>query len=121
MLLIVFFAVLYIMEAEKCGLHRTYISAIECYRRSISLENVQRIADALGIETYNLFWRNEYGAQEIRLDFLTGRLRESFRHTAFFTRLKCNAILIKERDCLLGVNLVEYGRSHPIRGANGIL
>ena len=29
--------------AEKCGLHRTYISAIECYRRSIALENVQRI------------------------------------------------------------------------------
>ena len=41
--------------AEKCGLHRTYISAIECYRRSISLENVQRIADTLGIETYKLF------------------------------------------------------------------
>ena len=41
--------------AEKCGLHRTYISAIECYRRSISLENIQRIADALGIETYKLF------------------------------------------------------------------
>ena len=41
--------------AEKCGLHRTYISAVECYRRSISLENIQRIADALGIETYFLF------------------------------------------------------------------
>lgn len=41
--------------AEKCGLHRTYISAIECYRRSISLENIQRIADALEIETYKLF------------------------------------------------------------------
>lgn len=41
--------------ASKCGMHRTYISAIECYRRSISLENVQRIADALGIETYKLF------------------------------------------------------------------
>ena len=41
--------------AEKCGLHRTYISAIECYRRSISLENIQRIADALGIETFKLF------------------------------------------------------------------
>ena len=40
---------------EKCGLHRTYISAIECHRRSISLENIQRIADALGIETYKLF------------------------------------------------------------------
>lgn len=41
--------------ADKCGLHRTYISAIECYRRSISLENIQRIADALEIDTYKLF------------------------------------------------------------------
>lgn len=41
--------------AEKCGLHRTYISAIECYRRSISLENIQRIADALEIDAYKLF------------------------------------------------------------------
>ena len=41
--------------ANKCGMHRTYISAIERYRRSIALENVQRIADALGIETYKLF------------------------------------------------------------------
>ena len=41
--------------ADKAGLHRTYISAIECYRRSISLENIQRIADALEIETYKLF------------------------------------------------------------------
>lgn len=41
--------------AEKSGLHRTYISAVECYRRSIALENVQRIADALDIETYKLF------------------------------------------------------------------
>ena len=45
--------------AEKCGLHRTYISAIECYRRSIALENVQRIADALEIETYKLFIKEE--------------------------------------------------------------
>ncbi len=41
--------------ADKCGLHRTYISAIECYRRSIALENIQRIADALEIDTYKLF------------------------------------------------------------------
>lgn len=41
--------------AERCGMHRTYISAIECYRRSISLENIQRIADALKVETYQLF------------------------------------------------------------------
>lgn len=44
--------------AEKCGLHRTYISAVECYRRSISLENIQRIADALDIETYKLFFED---------------------------------------------------------------
>lgn len=48
--------------AEKCGLHRTYISAIECYRRSIALENVQRIADALGIEAYKLFMEDEENA-----------------------------------------------------------
>lgn len=41
--------------ADKCGMHRTYISAIECCRRSISLDNIQRIADALEIETYKLF------------------------------------------------------------------
>lgn len=45
--------------ADKCGMHRTYISAIECYRRSISLENIQRIADALEIETYKLFVESE--------------------------------------------------------------
>lgn len=45
--------------AEKCGLHRTYISDIECFRRSISLENVQKIADALEIETYRLFIESE--------------------------------------------------------------
>lgn len=50
--------------ADKCGMHRTYISAIECYRRSISLENIQRIADALEIDTYKLFLEDEnYGAQ----------------------------------------------------------
>lgn len=41
--------------ADKCGMHRTYISAIECFRRSISLENIQRIADALDVKSYILF------------------------------------------------------------------
>jgi len=44
--------------AEKCGLHRTYISAIECNRRSIALENIQRIANSLGVDTYKLFLEN---------------------------------------------------------------
>ncbi len=28
--------------AELCGLHRTYISDVECFRRSISLENIRK-------------------------------------------------------------------------------
>ena len=45
--------------AEECGLHRTYISDIERFRRSIALENIQRISDALEIETYRLFVEGE--------------------------------------------------------------
>lgn len=45
--------------AEMCGLHRTYISDVERFQRSIALENVQKIADALNIETYKLFIENE--------------------------------------------------------------
>jgi len=40
---------------ELSGLHRTYISAVERGKRSISLKNIQRIADALEIETHLLF------------------------------------------------------------------
>lgn len=45
--------------AEKCGLHRTYISAVERQKRSISLKNIQLIADALEIDTYLLFIDNQ--------------------------------------------------------------
>jgi len=45
--------------AERAGLHRTYISAIECGKRSIALDNIQKIADALGVEAYMLFIENE--------------------------------------------------------------
>jgi transcriptional regulator with XRE-family HTH domain len=41
--------------AEKTGLHRTYISAVEREKRSIALDNVQKIADALEVDTYLLF------------------------------------------------------------------
>lgn len=45
--------------AELCGLHRTYISDIECFQRNVSLENVQKIADALKIESYKLLIKEE--------------------------------------------------------------
>lgn len=41
--------------AEIAGLHRTYISDIERFKRSISLENIQKISEALEIEAYKLF------------------------------------------------------------------
>ena len=41
--------------AELCGLHRTYISDVECFRRSIALDNIHKIADALEVDTYKLF------------------------------------------------------------------
>lgn len=44
--------------AEMCGLHRTYISDLERYQRNISLDNIQKIANALKIDTYKLFMEN---------------------------------------------------------------
>lgn len=41
--------------AEKTGLHRTYISAVEREKRNISLDNIQKIASALKIDSYQLF------------------------------------------------------------------
>lgn len=40
---------------EIAGMHRTYISAIERERRSIAIDNIQKLADALNIEAYKLF------------------------------------------------------------------
>lgn len=41
--------------AELAGLHRTYISSLERGQRSISLNNVERIANALKIDIHLLF------------------------------------------------------------------
>lgn len=45
--------------AERCGLHRTYIGSIECFQRNVSLENIQKIASALGKEPYQLLVNNK--------------------------------------------------------------
>ena len=43
--------------ADICGLHRTYIGAIERGERNVSLENIERIAKALGVKIAALFAR----------------------------------------------------------------
>lgn len=41
--------------ADMCDLHRTYISDIELGKRNVSLENIGKMADALGISISKLF------------------------------------------------------------------
>lgn len=54
--------------AEKAGLYRTYISAIECGKQSISLENIQKNANTLHIDTYLLFIDRYYNTNQKRGD-----------------------------------------------------
>ena len=41
--------------AFKCGLHRTYIGAVERGERNISLENIKKIASTFRIDIAELF------------------------------------------------------------------
>ena len=41
--------------ADKCGLHRTYISDVELGKRNVSLENIDRIASSLGMTLSDFF------------------------------------------------------------------
>jgi transcriptional regulator with XRE-family HTH domain len=45
--------------AEKTGLHRTYIGSVERGERNICIDNMQRIAEALGVELVALLTRTE--------------------------------------------------------------
>ncbi len=45
--------------AERADLHRTYIGSVERGERNISIDNIERIAAALGIEITTLFEGND--------------------------------------------------------------
>jgi len=53
--------------ADLAGLHRTYISAIECEKRNIALDNVEKIAFALGIDAYLMFVKQQTKISENEL------------------------------------------------------
>lgn len=40
--------------ADDCGLHRTYIGAIERAERNVSIDNIERMASALGVSGWEL-------------------------------------------------------------------
>jgi transcriptional regulator with XRE-family HTH domain len=41
--------------AFRAGLHRTYISSIECMERNVTIDSVEKIAEAFNIPIYRLF------------------------------------------------------------------
>ena len=45
--------------AELCGLHRTYISDIERSNRNISIDNIEKIAQALHVTASDLLKEKE--------------------------------------------------------------
>lgn len=40
--------------ADRCELHRTYVGSIERRERNVSLDNVERLAHALGVDVSEL-------------------------------------------------------------------
>jgi transcriptional regulator with XRE-family HTH domain len=40
--------------ADRCELHRTYVGSIERRERNVSLDNVERLAHALGVDISEL-------------------------------------------------------------------
>ena len=41
--------------ADRCSLHRTYISDVELGKRNVSLENIEKMAHAFGMTMAELF------------------------------------------------------------------
>jgi transcriptional regulator with XRE-family HTH domain len=42
--------------AHECGINRTYLSSVERSERNVSIDNIARIAEALGVEASVLLY-----------------------------------------------------------------
>lgn len=40
--------------AFECGLHRTFVAHVERQSRNIAVDNIERLADAFGVEPFEL-------------------------------------------------------------------
>ena len=47
--------------AEECGLHRTYVGAIERGERNVTLNTLNNLAKALGVSAAELITENPHG------------------------------------------------------------
>lgn len=45
--------------AEQAGLHRTYVSSVERGQRNITIDNIHRLARALGVRPHELLVEDE--------------------------------------------------------------
>lgn len=45
--------------ADECGLHRTYVSSVERGERNITVDNMEKLAIALGVDLRELIRPND--------------------------------------------------------------
>ncbi len=63
--------------SEASGLHRTYISSVERANCNVSLDNIEKLADAFGRPVHDMLYLSETAASEERLlSALTEPIRE---------------------------------------------